>query len=621
MADKIPVIKISNKDEEKTYEKAIKQIEYLFKNMDKLLSELNSSSLKKDRAEILLNVINSLEKTIQDSKSILLFDKNKNEEALKKLSTLKKQLSEPVKSKLAKDDSLSNPNKENVSNPSFLDYKTLIYEGKLDSSGSKQGKNKKEVKLKKAKDEFDEIKQFLAKEYSELEKFEEKHKVKATEQRTQLIEIDNKATKKYEDAVEKANKEPTGIFGKAAKWGENQLNKAKDLVSPITSLISPISGYVKIGMKAWDVGKKIFTLNSNLNKEIDAFKRELVEIAEKYDIIRIGAIKNGKSISDSLFSTDLSNRLTKGMDGYNAAIQKEQSLMEKLGNTHIVVGKKKKKFMGLFNYKTVEITESVLTGYKKVLGTEEDLIDKTTGRINKDMANALLNSGKLRDDAKKTIENILAAQEAADAAMAQVNEVLQSVAGNIGTSLQTALVDAFKAGTSEAEVFGKSISDILENWIAQTMFSAVFGSQLKELEDRMKKTVDNDGDISEDIVWFYKNYQSGVDKFNKGLFDAKKQIKDSSGLDIFSTDIPQPTTGKGLASITQDSANQLNGSFENMLRYTSAIHDNTEQSLLVHRTMQSQLNRIADNTEYCRYLENVKNSLEEIQTKGVKLKS
>ena len=82
----------------------------------------------------------------------------------------------------------------------------------------------------------------------------------------------------------------------------------------------------------------------------------------------------------------------------------------------------------------------------------------------------------------------------------------------------------------------------------------------------------------------------------------------------------QGATGSGITSMSENTASELNGSFYAIRQQVGDITNISRESLLIQRTMQTQLTRVADNTEYCRYLENVKNSLEDIQTRGVRIK-
>jgi HAMP domain-containing protein len=77
----------------------------------------------------------------------------------------------------------------------------------------------------------------------------------------------------------------------------------------------------------------------------------------------------------------------------------------------------------------------------------------------------------------------------------------------------------------------------------------------------------------------------------------------------------------GLERISQDSANELNGNFYALRQQVGDIRNLSKEAGLQREAMRSLLSRIADNTEYCRYLETINSTLSVMQTYGVKLKS
>lgn len=365
--------------------------------------------------------------------------------------------------------------------------------------------------------------------------------------------------------------------------------------------------------------KDIIKTNAQANKEIREFAYELEQAAINYSIAIIAAMKDLKSVNDSLFYTDTNNSLIQGMEGYNAATQKEIDLVSKLGDTTVAVGKKKKRFLGVTTG-TKTIWESILTGYKKVLDTDDELIDKN-GQVNKQIAESLLNSGKLSKEATNLINQILDAQDAAEAAMAQVESTLESLAGSIGDDLKTALIDAFQDGGAigAAEKFKESVSKTLEDIVTDKMFSAIYGEMLGELEERMKGSysMGGDEDLVDDIMWFYKQSQEGADKFYEQLAKAKEQLK-QEGFDILSES--REGASKGIATASQDSINELNGGVYALRQSVNTLVNLDKESILIQKTQSAALDRIADNSEHLKLLPAIKGQLEDLNNKGVTLR-
>lgn len=365
--------------------------------------------------------------------------------------------------------------------------------------------------------------------------------------------------------------------------------------------------------------KDIIATNAQANREIREFAYELEQAALNYSIAIIAALKDLKSANDSLFYADTSNTLLQGMEGYNAAVQKEIDLVSKLGDTTVQVGKKKKKFMGITTG-TKAIWEDVLTGYKKVLDTDDELIDKN-GQVNKQIAESLLNSGKLSKEATNLINQILDAQDAAASAMAQVESTLESLAGSIGDDLKTALMDAFQDGGAigAAEKFKESVSKTLEDIVTDKMFSAIYGEMLGELEDRMKNSYGSGGDqdLVDDIMWFYKQSQDGANAFYDQLAKAKEELK-AQGFEIASTE--REGASKGIATASQDSITELNGGVYALRQSVNTLVNLEKESLLIQKTHSVALDQIAKNSEHLKLLPAIKGALEDINSKGVTLR-
>jgi len=102
---------------------------------------------------------------------------------------------------------------------------------------------------------------------------------------------------------------------------------------------------------------------------------------------------------------------------------------------------------------------------------------------------------------------------------------------------------------------------------------------------------------------------------------------DSAGID---TSAGSDRTGstKGIAQASQDSVDELNGRMTAIQAYIYDIRNINQQSFDFEKesaaydsAILSQLETIAENTDYCKLLVDVKRVLEDIQLKGLKLKS
>lgn len=327
------------------------------------------------------------------------------------------------------------------------------------------------------------------------------------------------------------------------------------------------------------VGKvlsSVISTGRQAQKEIDQFRKETEQAIINYSIKVIAATKDIKSANDSIFDADTAHKLAQGMTGFNDAQKMLTDLEGKLGSQTMEIDKKKKKVLGLTTG-TKTIWGSVADNYKKILDTNEELID-SEGKLNMSIANSLKDSGKLSTEAATTINNMIAVQTAADEAMKQVHETLSSKAGTLGSDLQTALVSAFRDGTNAAKDFSKSVSEILNGIITDQLFNNIFGDMLKDLEKRMQGSFSQDGDqdLTDDVVWFYTGYQSKTNQYNEALKKVQEELNKVDGLNILGNtkQIDQSSSKGGFATMSQDMAGELNGRFTAVQMHTQSIDDN-----------------------------------------------
>lgn len=400
---------------------------------------------------------------------------------------------------------------------------------------------------------------------------------------------------------------------------------ASGAVGGITSLATGIASgdpkaIIEGAMQMLDVVGKVINANKEANEEIRKFNLSLAQQAIEYSLAVIRAIKDIKSETDSIFSSNFTNTLTQGMNSYNSAIAKQSELMRELGDATVKTGVKKKKFLGI-TYGTKDV-------YSSLLKTYPELIDKN-GELNRELAESLKASGNLSEETATLIDNIINATDAAKEAMQAVESELQSLAGTIGDSLKSALDDAFASGKDSAKEMTKNVVEMLKDIATQKLFNDVFGGLLVDLEQRMKDSYGDggDGDITDDIGWFMDNYPALVDQYNKGLEDFQKAIQDRYGEDAFETDSGRKAVSKAISGVSQDSFDDFSGRLTFLVMKVSDIVTlNTEgreagrEQLFVMRAMLSQLDTIAENSEFLRKLAGIEEDISKMARDGINIK-
>lgn len=214
---------------------------------------------------------------------------------------------------------------------------------------------------------------------------------------------------------------------------------------------------------------------------------------------------------------------------------------------------------GLFGgKKTVNVLQPLLETYP-------DLID-ANGKFNESLAKTLVANNQVDDATKVLLNNTIAYYDEQQAALTQLDSALQTLVGDLGTTLSNNLVTAFENGSDAAQAFGTTVSGVLSNIIQQDLFNAIFGPQLQALQTQLQATaLTNDPNMQNEIIseieGFYKTAGTLVPDFLLGL-----QTAQTAGASVGLTLFPSTTSGStGLSgaiqsSVTEATANILAGS-------------------------------------------------------------
>ena len=437
-------------------------------------------------------------------------------------------------------------------------------------------------------------------------------------------ELDNTPAKKIQEIGQMIS-EVLSSIGEFAGVFDEDLSSLFDMFSGFAKGWSNLGSgdpkkMVEGGMQLLDVAGKIIQKNKEANAEIRKFNYDLAQQAIDYSLAVIRAIKDVKSETDSIFSENYTNALSKGMTGYNAAIAKQSELMRKLAGETVKTGVEKKKFLGI-TYGTKDV-------YSSLLKTYPDLINKD-GTLNRELAESLKKSGVLKEETSTLIDNILSAADAADEAMQSVESELQNLVGSIGNELKSVLDDAFASGTDSAKAMTDNVVKMLKELSTQKLYNAVFGSLFAQLEDKMKESYGATGDknLTDDIDWFMQNYPELVDSYNKGLAQLQSSIRERYGVDAFTAEDGRTAVNKGIAQASQDSIDELNGRITFITMKVSDIGtlsakqlDMGNEQLLVMKTMLSQIDIMTENSEFLKKLNSISEDIARMQRDGITIK-
>lgn len=206
--------------------------------------------------------------------------------------------------------------------------------------------------------------------------------------------------------------------------------------------------------------------------------------------------------------------------------------------------------VGLASTKTVPVFASLKEKYG-------DVVD-SSGNLNKKL---LADYDKLDEATKKLVDNWEEIKSKQEEAQKQMEENFSKLAGDLGTSLSDALVEAFRNRDlySAIDKFDKKMNDVISGIVEQLIFNTVFGQMFTDLEARFKASFGTGGDqsIVDDLQNFNDTYQTGLELYNALMEAADKELK-NSGLGGFKSSQDAGSVGEYKA-ITSDQASGIDG--------------------------------------------------------------
>ena len=253
-----------------------------------------------------------------------------------------------------------------------------------------------------------------------------------------------------------------------------------------------------------------------------------------------------------------------GSNYWNNVINSSYSVLKDsysgLADIEIKTGHKK---TGLFGWgKGKDIYTSILDVYP-------DLID-ANGEFNKELAETVINTREMSEEDKAALQNMIDLAETAEEAFESLNDYMTDIFGDLGNSMSNALVDAFKNGTDAAEAFSQSVSDMLETMAEQMVYSVTLAPLLEEAQNEMMNVMKNTTLTDEQRFKQWTNILNGLvgdaveqQQIANSLYEAYQQAAEQQGFEIFQADSTQQqqASGKGFTTMSQDTADELNGRF------------------------------------------------------------
>ncbi len=392
---------------------------------------------------------------------------------------------------------------------------------------------------------------------------------------------------------------------------------------------------------------KVVTAIVSLFKRTDymeEFRKEMAKLNYELSLAKLNAeISTNKK---SIFGDDLWDNAIKNVNLAKEALDRYNGTLDRISN--------RKKYSGLMalmaevkgiknsydslgdsianmQVKVQHKTWFRSAKYKSLKDAVPELFN-ADGTVNQDALEKFIGSdtfGKLSAENQQYLQEMSDYWKAYQEAVEKVNDYLTDIFGDLGGTLNDTLVDSWANGTDAATAYYESVSEMLESLGKQMIYSTLFGDIFEKAQKKMMDVTQN-ADLSADEKFkeYIKLLGSMTDEvlgkqgdFN-ALLEAYQQMAKDKGFDIFKPDEGASQSGQSGAytAMSQEQGTKLEGLFTSLQDHASGIHQLLEELKLGRYADHEIFVQIAENTAYCKLLEDILEIITRQERDGVKIK-
>lgn len=365
-----------------------------------------------------------------------------------------------------------------------------------------------------------------------------------------------------------------------------------DIIGGIASVVSGIGSI-------FSMGKKVKEMNRQAREEVQKYYDTAVEGEREYQLLLRERLRTQQEIGESTlaYNKRITSELTKQQQ---ASAEEYARLMAEIQGEDYISGKGYKHGTWFRKAKTWDI-------YSGLAGKSYEDIEKlyTEGRLDEKVSKLFEQLQKLKEEGAD-INQMLADQEEA------MREALTG--GTTTDSIADSIIQGFAEGKRSAADFADDFQEMLNNAVLQ-------GIKMKALEEPLRRWYESFAEASGNGLT-EANIADLKAQYDKIIEDAARQLEDMERVTGTTVgDAARTSAAKGIASMSQDSANELNGNFNALLIYAdktcAAV---TSINVLLVEGL-AVMNRIAANTDRLENMEkdirSMRGSMIDILNKGL----
>lgn len=353
----------------------------------------------------------------------------------------------------------------------------------------------------------------------------------------QMVQNYGKALNDLKDAL-KGNKPEEVIFGKGDF--SNYAQQLRDYRTGIEALNKKDTASQKDGSKSvWDT-VIVSPSGSALKQQQEQLNKQAADAQNQ----RLSAYQ-------------------KQMEAYNAGYGA-------LNEVDIVTGHKK---TGLFGWGKGRDT------YTNILDMEEyEGLVQENGRLRKDMLQSILDTRKMKDEARATLEYLLELENALDEAEEQLSNYLSDTFGALGQGIMDSVTSALNGSENALQNFADDTAGVLENLGEQIAYSLYFAAAFEELQRQLKELYMSEdkaeviGKKAQDLIGdFYAGIGGQIEGATAWLEEWKRYAAEK-GFNLWPSDTASQKGQAGaFQTLTQDQGTKLEGLFTALQMHAASI--------------------------------------------------
>jgi tape measure domain-containing protein len=394
-----------------------------------------------------------------------------------------------------------------------------------------------------------------------------------------IIDIGD-AIQKVTPSVSKLGNSLSQIFDKGSSKGgrmADQINTVVNILGSVGTSAKGVgeimSGDVVDGIADTvnGIGNLFSMANSAAKRHKEALKAIMnEEIAQQREYNQLLVQQNLEyEQGTTAFGTDAYGKASNAVTEYGEVTKELKSAQSSLSSISIITGHKK---TGLFGWgKGKDVYSSLLSQYP-------ELID-SAGKFNDELAESIINTRKMSDEDKATLQNAIDLYKDQQDALTQMRDYLSSIFGDLGSTITDVLVSAFEHGTDAATKMTDSISDMLSKLAEQMVYDVTFEPFIETAQKQLESIMENTGLTDTDK--FTKETQvlqtlfssiSGNEQKGLDLLAEVKKIGEEYGFDLFQDSSRSATTSSAVTA-SQDSVDEIAGRETAIQEYSKKSSD------------------------------------------------